>query len=138
MNSKGAGRHRSLGEAHLYVAVAKADGIVSATERRLAGWQAEKGQQVLDILGINKQVQKTIRADVERLLGDPQYASWSAGQHLDHAVELLGKAKKLGDWGAQLSDDKHEQGLLALAQLDGYTIKESRFLREIERRLSQL
>ncbi|MBD3390986.1 MAG: hypothetical protein GF418_02960 [Chitinivibrionales bacterium] len=138
MNKQKAARYRSIGEAHLYVAVAKADGIISRLERERAGWRAKKSQEVLDILGVNSRVEETIRADVERLLAAPEFESWTADQHLDQAVDLLKQATKLGDWGAPLSAAKHEQGLLSVARLDGYVFKESKFLREIERRLASL
>ena len=138
MNRKHTAHHRSLGEAHLYVAVAKADGLVSEIERRAAGHWAKKSQQLLDIFGTNQSVSNRIKDDVEGILADAQYHSWSAAQHLDKAVELLAKARDLGDWSAKLSGSRNEDGLLSLAQLDGYVIKESNFLREIKRRLSSL
>ncbi len=138
MSRKHRAPYRSLGEAHLYVAVAKADGIVSDIERHQAGSYAQAGQKVFDILGINQTVRKRIRGDVERILAAHEYDGWSAGQHLDEAVALLARAMEAGDWGARLSGDRHEEGLLALARSDGYVFKESRILGEIHRRLKSL
>ncbi len=129
---------RSLAEAHLYVAVAKADGIVTIKERARAPYYAQKSQSVFNILQINREVKTRIKKDVQEMLEDKAFYQWSATQHLDKAVALLKEAKKAGDWGATLSIHKNEQGLLQLALVDGYILKESKFIQEIEQRLKEL
>lgn len=138
MNRKQAHEFRTKGEAHLYVAVAKADGIVSMKERARAPYYAQKSQDVFNVLKINKNVRENIKGIVKSVLSDPKYYEWSAEQHLDEAVSLLKMAKEAGDWGAALSVHKNEKGLLEVAFLDGYILKESRFLKEIEKRLKIL
>ncbi len=138
MNKKQVSELRSLGEAHLYVAVAKIDGIVSMKERARAPYYAQKSQDVFNILKINKNVRKNIKSHVASLLSDQHYQSWSADRHLEEAVSLLKKAKQAGDWGASLTVHKNEKGLLEVAFLDGYILKESRFLKKIERRLREI
>jgi hypothetical protein len=128
--------YRSLGEAHLYIAVAKADGIITVKERVRAPYYAQKSQDVFNILKINKKVKQTIKEHVTMVLSDPIYLSWSADQHLDEAVSLLKKAEKAGDWGVNLSFHKNEEGLMEVAFLDGYIYKESKFIKKMEKRLS--
>lgn len=129
---------RSRGEAHLYVAVAKSDGIVSGAERQGASYHAGKSQDLFDVMKINRSVKRTIKENVNKILNDKNYAGWTATRHLDEAVENLKKAGGMGDWGVRLSAAKNEKGLTELALLDGYTIKESGFLKEIFRRLDEL
>ncbi len=129
---------RSQGEAHLYVAVAKADGVITMNERARAPYYAQKSQDVFNILKINKGVRGSIKKHVQELLANPACVSWSAEKHLDEAVSLLKQAKKAGDWGAGLAVHKNKKGLLKVAFLDGYILKESQFLKEIEKRLLDL
>jgi hypothetical protein len=138
MNRQQALKYRSLGEAHLYVAVAKADGVVSARERRSAPHLARKSQEVMDVLKLNAGIRELVGDDVRSLLSDPAFEGWSAERHLDEAVKHLHSAKKAGAWDVELTAHKNEEGLLALAQSDGYVFKESRLLREIEKRLDEL
>lgn len=129
---------RSLGEAHLYIAVAKADGILSQRERARAPYYARKSQKVFDILKINRNVGKRIKKDVTKILSEPEYSNWSAEQHLDKAIILLLKAKHAGDWGVKLTFHKNRDGLMQVAFLDGYILKESKFIKEIEKRLAEI
>lgn len=136
MSRAEAGKLRSRGEAHLYVAVAKADGIVSEMERVRAPYYAFKSQDVLDVLEINQATRSRIKQDINHLLTARSFAAWSAEQHLDAAVDLLDQAGKAGDWGAQLTVHRTEHGLERVALLDGYILKESKFLRRIKHRLA--
>ena len=61
MNKKEAHENRTKGEAHLYVAVAKADGIVSMKERARAPYYASKSQEVFNVMKINKNVRENIK-----------------------------------------------------------------------------
>jgi hypothetical protein len=138
MNKEKAAELRSLGEAHLYAAVAKADGTVSDTERRTAPHRAKKSQRRLNILGANTKVRDRIDTDVLRVLDNPKYAGWSAYMHLDEAVKLLRSAKESGDWAATMASHKNELELEHLARLEDYTFSESGMLKEIKRRLSNI
>lgn len=130
--------YRSLGEAHLYVAIAKADGVVTMKERHSAPRYAKKSQQVFNVMKVNSAVEHSIKSNVIHLLSDERYALWDAERHLDEAVSLLKQAKKAGDWAVELSRHKNEEGLLQVAFLDGYTIKESQFLKKIQEKLAQI
>lgn len=138
MNKKQTAEQRSLGEAHLYVAIAKADGIITMSERARAPYYALKSQDVFNVLKINRDVRGSIKQHVKDLLANPECAQWPAKKHLDEAVTLLRKAKQAGDWGAGLAVHKNKKGLLEVAFLDGYILKESQFLKEIEKRLQEL
>ena len=129
---------RSLGEAHLYVAVAKADGIISQKEHARAPFYAQKSQNVFDVLKINQKVSRRIKNDVVKILSNPEYTEWSEKQHLDKAISFLKKAKQMGDWGVRLTFHKNENGLMQVAFLDGYILKESKFIKEIEKRLAEI
>ncbi|MFP4417008.1 MAG: hypothetical protein ACOC4C_02445 [Fibrobacterota bacterium] len=131
-------RYRSLGEAHLFVAIAKADGILSESEILRLPHYAAKSQHLFDVLNTNEHVRETIREDVEKLINEAAYAPWSAQQHLDEALAFLKKAKEAGDWGVQLTGAKTEEGLQQIANLDSYTIKESVFFSEMRKRLKEL
>lgn len=138
MDKKEAVKIRSLGEAHLYIAIAKVDGIVTMKERARTPHYAQKSQDVFNVLKINKHVRSNIKKDVNKILSDPKYIKWTAQHHLDCAIAHLKKAKKLGDWGVSLSGHKNEKGLENVALLDGYILKESRFLKKIKEMLKEL
>ncbi len=138
MIKKQTAEQRSLGEAHLYVAIAKADGIITMNERARAPYYALKSQDVFNVLKINRNVRGSIKQHVKDLLANPECAQWPAEKHLDEAVTLLRKAKQAGDWGVGLVVHKNKKGLLEVAFLDGYILKESKFLKEIEKRLQEL
>jgi hypothetical protein len=130
-------RNRSLGEAHLYVAVAKADGVVSSAERLGAPRLARKSQQVLDVLKLNKPVKARIGGDITAILDDPAFANWSAEEHIDQAMKYLRKARDAGGWDTEYTFHRNEDGLRGLAFMDGYIFKESRLISEIENRLKE-
>ena len=138
MDSHDAHKLTTRGEAHLYAAIAKADGIVSRQEILKAPGLARAGRKVLDILGVNKTAGEDVAAEVRSVLEDPALASWSAREHLDEAIGLLKEAAKHGAWFTELVVHKHEEGLRQTALLDGYVMKESTMLKEIKRRLSEL
>lgn len=129
---------RSLGEAHLYVAVAKADGLLSQKERARAPYYARKSQELFDIIKINRNVRRRIKNDVTKILSDPEYSGWSAREHLDKAISYLKRARQAGDWGVRLTFHKNRDGLMQVAFLDGYILKESKFIKEIEKRLKEI
>ncbi len=130
--------YRSMGEAHLFMSIAKADGLLSESEILRLPYHAVKSQRLFDVLKTNEHVRQTIREDVEKLINEPAYAPWSAQQHLDQAIVFLKKAKEAGDWGVQLTGVKTEESLQEIANLEGYTMKESRFFKELRKRLAEL
>jgi hypothetical protein len=138
MDRNEAVRHRSRGEAHLYVAVAKADGKISEEERARAPYHARKSQLVMDVLKLNSLIRERIGTDVREILSDPKFDGWTAQRHLQEAIECLKRAKESGDWAVELVGDKNEAELLELAHIDSYVFKESRFLRTIRDRVREL
>ncbi|MBD3343924.1 MAG: hypothetical protein GF401_02540 [Chitinivibrionales bacterium] len=138
MNRKLAADLRSKGIAHLYVGVAKSDGVISPNERVRVSYYAKKSQEIMDVFNMNSRVKNLLKGALSEILGDVRLRGWSAHDHLDEAVRLLVKAKKAGDWSTALSGARNEQGLESLALLDGYVFKESRFLKEIKERLKEL
>ncbi|MBD3418649.1 MAG: hypothetical protein GF398_00885 [Chitinivibrionales bacterium] len=129
---------KSKGEAHLYVAVAKADGIISHIEKVRAPYYAEKSQKMLDMMNANQRTRDSIRNELQGIFASQEHAVWSADEHLDEAIRLLNIAKDQGDWTVKLSGTKNEAGLQQLALLDGYLVKESRFLTKIHEQLKVL
>jgi hypothetical protein len=130
MPSKEATRLQSMGEAHLYAAVAKSDGTLTGNEKIRAPYLAEKAQMTFDILGRSTRVGKSIRSYVKTVLENPDYQSWTANQHLKEAVSLLTSSKHKGSKMISTIIEKQIEGLRSLALLDGYNIKESNFIKK--------
>ena len=129
---------RSLVEAHIYVAVAMADGKVTQNEVTYAPYYAEKSQKSFNILKSNQGIQGQIKKDIRSVFRDPEFRNWTAEMHLERALELLAQAKKAGDWAVRLTADKNEIGLEEVAAMDNYYFKESKFLKEVYSRLKAL
>ena len=128
----------SLGEAHCYVAIVKADGRVSRGERARAPYHARKSQKRFGLFKHDTSLAESVGTDVGRLLNDPDFESWSADQHLDEGVSLLRRAAAAGSRGIGITADKLESGLFELAYLDGYDIRESTFVKKALGRLREL
>ena len=122
---------QSRGEAHLYVAVAKADGIVSKNERALVGIYASGAQKLYDVLNVNSELAGRVRDDIREILDDKQYRTWKTDDHYREAVKDLKKAQEIGNWSVAFSSLKHEQALLQVALLDEYIFVESRAVKKI-------
>ena len=128
---------QSRGEAHLYVAIAKADGIVSATERALIGAYAVGSQKLYNVLKINSEIAKKVQQDIKEILADPQYRSWKTNDHYEETKKLFTQAQAAGNWSVSLASLKHEHGLLQVALLDEYVFVESRAVKDIVKRLEK-
>lgn|GEM_PF-6028877 len=124
-------------EAHLYVAVAKADGIVSKNEKASTGHIAARSQKLYDVIDINSDISKQIAGCVASILADPLYTSWNSDDHADEALSLFRKAAASGNWSVSLSSLKHEQGLMDVALIDEYVFAESAAVKKIIRRLEK-
>lgn len=122
---------QSLGEAHLYVAIAKIDGIVSKTERTFTGAHAVKSQKLYDVLKINSDIAQRVQNDIQKILNNPQYHAWNTNNHYEKALQLFKEAKAHGNWSVSLASLKHENGLLQVAMLDEYTFAESKAVKNI-------
>lgn len=126
---------RSLGEAHLYLAVAKADGSVSTLERVRAPYLAGESQKHYNLFGINKALAAQIKRDTAQLFADEHFMGWNALMHIDEGLRLLHQAREAGAQGLDLTAVKLEQELRELAYLDGYDMRESRFMSALLERL---
>jgi hypothetical protein len=128
---------QSRGEAHLYVAIAKADGIVSKTERALTGAYAAGSQKLYDVLKINSELAKKVQKDIKDILSDSRYKAWTLDDHYEEAKTLFKKAEAAGNWSVSLASLKHEHGLLQVALLEEYVFVESRAVKDIVKRLER-
>jgi len=129
---------RSLGEAHCYVAVVKADGTVTAHERARAPFHARRSQRQYDLLRANERIAETIGKDVRAILGDSAFADWTAERHVDEGMRLLREAHAGGSKGVVMTAAKLQQDLSELSYLDGYDLRESTFVQRLVDRLREL
>ncbi len=128
---------QSRAEAHLYIAIAKADGIISRKERHAIGRFAAGAQKLYDVLDINSAIAKKVRQDIREILADPQADGWTTEDHTNKAVRLLQKARDHGNWSVTLAHLKHEHGLLQVALLDDYIFAESTAVKRVLNRLDE-
>ena len=128
---------QSRGEAHLYVAVAKADGIVSQTERALIGAYAAGSQKLYNVLKINSELAEKVQEDIKDILSDSRYKIWTTDDHYEEAKALFKKAEAAGNWSVSLASLKHEHGLLQVAMLEEYVFVESKAVKDIVKRLER-
>jgi hypothetical protein len=138
MNNTTDNDERILGEAHLYIAVAMADGSISQGERRRAGGLLKKSRLLHSIIVPPPEIEKKIDSAITALLRQPRYEHWSAEDHLNEAIEKLKTAQRSGEWDINLSAVRHEKSLYELAYIDGYGIRESRFVKKMIDRLKKL
>jgi len=85
----------------------------------------------LNIIGSNQKIKEDIKRAVEKILDSADYKNWSKEMHLNRAIELL---KNSNSKTVELISHKNADGFLSLAKIDGYLLKESKFLKEIEKR----
>ena len=128
---------QSRAEAHLYIAIAKVDGILSRKERARIGRIAANAQKLYDVLDINSEIAVKVREDVRKIINDPAFNSWKTDDHYKEAVSLLRKAREQGNWSVSLAHLKHENGLLQVALLDEYIFAESVAVKDILRKLEE-
>ena len=128
---------QSRAEAHLYIAIAKADGILSRKERVRIGRFAVKAQKLYDVLDINSDIAAKVRQDIRDIINDTSFEGWSTDDHYNEAAKLLHRARERGNWSVALTHLKHEHGLLQVALLDGYVFAESEAVKRILRKLDE-
>lgn len=121
----------TLAEAHLYVGIAKADGVVSQDEYAQIPYYATKSQRFYDMMKMNKETASRIGPAIRELLCNKEIQKWNSDEHLAEAVKLLRSARDKGFWQAQVTYQKNEEGFLEAAKIGGYVIKESRFIEKI-------
>ena len=128
---------QSRAEAHLYIAIAKADGVLSKKERAGIGRFAVSAQKLYDVLDINSAVAARVRQDIREIINDPACSGWTTDDHYNEAARLLRRARDRGNWSVALSRLKHEHGLLQVALLDEYVFAESAAVKRILRKLDE-
>jgi hypothetical protein len=130
--------YRSKGEAHLYVAVAKSDGVVTTKEKARAPSIAFKCKSLFDAMNLHSEVKEQLFKYTKDIFENNSFRSWSADDHLNEAIKLLKQAKESGDLSVCHVAEKCESTLQDLAVIDGYLLKESKFLKKIKLLLSSL
>jgi len=113
---------RSIAEAHLYVAIAKADNNISGREVIEASNLAKNNQSSLNILTMNQSVESTICKHINSIVRDVKYSSWDWNAHLEKALSILRQLLDDGEWSVKLTADKIEDSLRKLSWVDGYDI----------------
>ncbi len=125
-------------EAHLYVAVSKADGFISEQEFAQIPYYAIKSQRFFDVHKKNKIIAEVIGEEIQRIMSETTYKSWDSDKHLETAIVLIKEAKENGNWQGKVAFQKNEQGFIQSAKIDGYLFKESQFIKKMEKRLSDI
>ncbi len=136
--AKGHDELRSLGEAHCYIAVVKADGQVSRQERARTPLHARRAHERYSMFSDDSRLAERASRDVRQLLSDPAHATWDADRHLDKGMELLRQAAHAGSRGIDISADRLEAELYEVAYLDGYDLRESTYVKKVLARLREL
>ena len=128
---------QSRAEAHLYVAIAKADGVLSKKERAGIGRFAVRAQKLYDVLDINSDIAVKVQQDIRDIINDTSFSGWTTDDHYNEAAKLLRRARDRGNWSVALSHLKHEHGLLQVALLDEYVFAESAAVKHILQKLDE-
>jgi len=126
------------GQAHLFIAVGKSDGFFSKLEKVRAGYFAQRGQKNIDFLNTAELFGPMTEAHINDIVHNELFLAWSANQHLDQALLDIKKAEELGIPDISALGLRLEKELNELALLEGYTMKESLFLKKIHARLAEL
>lgn len=125
-------------EAHLFVGVAKADGVIDKKEFAQIPYYAEKSQRFFDMMNMNSKTADRIGAEIRAIMGAPESRDWTAYDHLDKAMELIESCKEAGMWQTQVVFTKNEKGFTDCAKIGGYVIKEANYIHAMEDRLEKL
>ncbi len=123
-------------EAHLYVAVAKADGVISDNEFAQMPYYAAKSQRFFDMMKMNEETAKRIGREIRGLLASKEHEEWNSEKHVYEAKRLLDAAREDGFWQAQVAFQKNEVGLTESAKIGGYVFTEAKVIRLIEELLA--
>ncbi len=125
-------------EAHLFVGVAKADGVVSRDEFAQIPFYAEKSQRFFDMMKMNSKTCDRIGGEIRAIMGDPECRDWDSYKHLSTAVELIKVCREDGLWQTQVIFSKNEQGFTNSAKIGGYVVKEANYINKMEEELKAL
>ncbi len=127
-----------IAEAHLYVGIAKADGVISQHEFAQIPFYAEKSRRFFDMMKIHGKTSDRIGGEIRAIMGNSDSCEWTSYQHLDKAMELISSCKENGVWQTQAVFAKNEKGFTDCAKIGGYVIKEATFIHAIEDRLEEI
>ncbi|MFP4520672.1 MAG: hypothetical protein ACLFQK_00860 [Fibrobacterota bacterium] len=125
-------------EAHLYLAVAKADGVFSSAEKARVAYYAADSRKFTQIFHSKDGNAKGIKKELESLIDDPSLTTWSADDHLEKALSMLREAVSRGDYTARNAARRNRKGLQSLAYLEDYDYRESSFLKKVFAELEKL
>lgn len=129
---------RSIAEAHLYIAIAKADNNISGRELTEASNLAKNNQRSLNILNMNQNVETTIDKHINSIVRDVEYSSWDWNSHLDKSLSIFRELLDRGEWSVKLTADKIEDSLRKLSWVDGYDLHELQVVEKILSKLREL
>jgi len=138
MNKKELIQMSSRGEAHLYVAVAKADGNLSTKERVRTPYYAQQSQKSYTFSKSQQAFVDAIKVETQSVLSDSAFDHWTAQMHLDEGIRILKEAERQGFSGLDITWAKLEKDLENVAYLDGFDMRESRFVKKIIESLKDL
>ena len=130
--------YRSLGEIHIYIGISKSDNIFSDNEKHKILYCASKSEIIGGHREIEEEINKRINQDIIAIFNEEKFNNWSATDHLNFAMSLLNKAKDISTWSIDNLFEKIEKSLQSIAELDEYSIKESRFIKKIKSNLLNL
>ena len=125
-------------EAHLYVGIAKADGIVSKNEYTQVPYYADRSKKFFEKKEKIAPVQPKLGKKIREIFNSPHYKEYDSSQHLTAASKTLQQAHNEGSWNAKLILFRNERGFLDAAKIDGYVIKEASFIRKMEETLGAI
>ncbi len=125
-------------EAHLFVGIAKADGVISKKEFAHVPYYAEKSQRFFDMMNMNNKTADRIGGEIRAIMGSAETRDWTAYDHLDKAIELIKECRDKGLWQTQVVFTKNEKGFTDCAKIDGYVVKEANYIKAMEERLKEL
>ena len=125
-------------EAHLYVAVALADGVISKEEYLRTPYYAKKSQKFFDMMNMNSSTAERIGPKIRELMDSSKSKKMDSNDHLNIAINLLKDCKDSGIWQSRVTFAKNEKGFTNIAKLGGYVIKEASIIKKIEERINEI
>jgi hypothetical protein len=128
----------TLAEAHLFVGVAIADGVISEQEYAQIPYYAKKSQKFFDMMKMNSGTAEKIGPKIREIMNDSNLRDWNSDQHLERAVELIKECKESGVWQSRVIFAKNEKGFVSSAKIEGYVIKEADYIKKMEVALSSI
>ncbi|MBL6991893.1 MAG: hypothetical protein ISR65_19075 [Bacteriovoracaceae bacterium] len=129
---------KSLGEAHLYLAVAKAFVKQTADEGGSAYQYTRQCNSIFDLLKFDSSTKKVMAKDIKNIIHNIRYRSWRADNHLEKAIRCFKQARSLGYYNIEQVVETHRQGLGNMTKGKGHLFKEPMFVYNLNKKLSIL